>query len=43
MINPANLGISIPIVAIAGGIGGLPGLVLAFAALVTVFLVSELR
>jgi hypothetical protein len=43
VINPANLGICIPIVAISGGIGHLPGLILAFAALVTVFLVSELR
>jgi hypothetical protein len=43
VINPANLAISIPIVAVAGGIGHLPGLIVAFAALVTVFLVSELR
>jgi hypothetical protein len=43
VINPPNLAISIPIVAVAGGIGGLPGLILAFAALVAVFLVSELR
>jgi hypothetical protein len=43
VVNPPNLAISIPIVAVAGGIGGLPGLILAFAALVTVFLVSELR
>jgi hypothetical protein len=42
-VNPANLALSIPIVAVAGGIGGVPGLLLAFAALVTVFLVSELR
>ena len=42
-VNPATLGVSIPIIAIAGGIGGVPGLLLAFAALVTVFLVSELR
>ena len=43
VINPANLAICIPIVAVSGGIGHLPGLILAFAALVTVFLVSELR
>lgn len=43
VINPANLAISIPIVAVSGGIGGLPGLIAAFAALVIVFLVSELR
>ena len=42
-VNPPNLALSIPIVAVAGGIGGVPGLLLAFAALVTVFLVSELR
>jgi hypothetical protein len=43
VINPPNLAICIPIVAISGGIGGLGGLILAFAALVIVFLVSELR
>jgi hypothetical protein len=43
VVNPANLALSIPIVAVAGGIGGVAGLLLAFAALVTVFLVSELR
>ena len=43
VINPATLAICIPIVAVSGGIGHLPGLILAFAALVTVFLVSELR
>jgi hypothetical protein len=43
VVNPANLALSIPIVAVAGGIGGIAGLLLAFAALVTVFLVSELR
>ena len=42
-VNPATLAISIPIVAVAGGIGGLPGLILAFVALVTVFLVAEFR
>jgi hypothetical protein len=43
VINPANLAISIPIIAVSGGLGGFAGLVLAFAALVTVFLVSEFR
>ena len=42
-LNPATLAISIPIIAVAGGIGGVPGLILAFAALVTIFLVSEFR
>jgi hypothetical protein len=43
VVNPANLAICIPIVAVAGGIGKLAGLILAFSALVVVFLVSELR
>jgi hypothetical protein len=43
VINPATLGISIPIIAIAGGIGGLAGLIAAFTALVVIFLVSEFR
>ena len=43
VVNPPNLAICIPIVAVAGGIGGIAGLVLAFASLVIVFLVSELR
>lgn len=42
-LHPANLAICIPIIAIAGGIGGLPGLIAAFIALGVVFLVSELR
>jgi hypothetical protein len=42
-IHPANLALCIPIVAVAGGIGGVAGLVLAFTALVIVFLVTELR
>jgi hypothetical protein len=42
-LHPGNLALCIPIVAVAGGIGGVAGLVLAFAALVIVFLVSELR
>jgi hypothetical protein len=42
-IHPANLAVCIPIVAIAGGIGHVAGLIVAFTALVIVFLVSELR
>ena len=41
VLNPANLGICIPIIAIAGGIGKFPGLVLAFAVLALVFLFAE--
>jgi anti-sigma factor RsiW len=43
VIHPGNLALAIPIIAIAGGLAGFAGLVLAFAALVTVFLVAELR
>jgi hypothetical protein len=42
-LHPGTLGVCIPIVAIAGGIGGLGGLIVAFMALALVFLVSELR
>jgi hypothetical protein len=42
-LHPGNLALCIPIVAIAGGIGGLPGLIAAFVALALVFAVSELR
>ena len=42
-LHPGNLAICIPIIAIAGGIGHLPGLIVAFVALALVFLVSELR
>ena len=42
-LHPGNLALCIPIVAIAGGIGGLPGLIVAFLALAVVFAVSELR
>ena len=42
-LNPANLAICIPIIAIAGGIGDTAGLIVAFIALSFVFLVSELR
>jgi hypothetical protein len=42
-LHPANLAICIPIIAIAGGIGGTAGLIVAFIALGLVFAVSELR
>jgi hypothetical protein len=42
-LHPGNLALCIPIVAIAGGIGHLPGLIVAFIALAAVFLVAELR
>ncbi len=42
-VNPATLGISIPIIAIAGGIGGTAGLIVAFIALAFVFVFAELR
>jgi hypothetical protein len=42
-LNPATLGVSIPIIAIAGGIGHLAGLITAFLALVVVFTIAELR
>jgi hypothetical protein len=42
-LHPANLALCIPIIAIAGGIGHLGGLIVAFAALVLVFVLAELR
>jgi hypothetical protein len=42
-LHPGNLALCIPIVAIAGGIGGLPGLIIAFLALAVVFAVAELH
>ena len=42
-LHPATLGICIPIIAIAGGIGGVAGLIAAFIALAVVFGVAELR
>jgi hypothetical protein len=42
-LHPGTLGVCIPIVAIAGGIGGTAGLIAAFVALVVVFAISELR
>jgi hypothetical protein len=42
-LNPATLGVCIPIIAIAGGTGGVAGLITAFVALVVVFLVATER
>jgi hypothetical protein len=42
-LNPATLGVCIPIIAIAGGIGHTAGLIAAFIALVIVFAVAEFR
>jgi hypothetical protein len=40
-LHPGNIAVSIPIVAVAGGIGGLPGLIVAFIALAVIFAVAE--
>jgi hypothetical protein len=42
-LHPGNLALCIPIIAIAGGIGHLPGLIVAFAALALVFAYAELH
>jgi hypothetical protein len=42
-LHPGNLALCIPIVAIAGGIGHLAGLVVAFIALAVVFVIAETR
>jgi hypothetical protein len=42
-LHPGTLGVCIPIVAIAGALGGLGGLIVAFMALTLVFALSELR
>jgi hypothetical protein len=42
-VHPGNIAVCIPIIAIAGGIGGLPGLITAFVALIVVFGLAELR
>ena len=42
-LHPGNLALCIPIIAIAGGIGHLPGLIMAFVVLALVFLLAELR
>jgi phosphoribosylcarboxyaminoimidazole (NCAIR) mutase len=41
VLHPGTLGVCIPIIAIAGGIGGLPGLIAAFVALTIVFIYAE--
>jgi len=41
VLHPGTLGVCIPIIAIAGGIGHLPGLIVAFAALAIVFVYAE--
>jgi hypothetical protein len=42
-LHPGTLGVCIPIIAIAGGIGHTAGLIAAFVALAFVFALSELR
>ncbi len=42
-LHPGNLALCIPIIAIAGGIGGLAGLIVAFVVLGLVFSVAESR
>jgi hypothetical protein len=42
-LHPGNIAVCIPIIAIAGGIGKLPGLITAFVALVLVFALAEFR
>jgi hypothetical protein len=42
-LHPGNLALCIPIIAIAGGIGHLTGLIVAFAALALVFILAETR
>ena len=41
-MHPANLALCIPIIAVAGGVGGgLPGVIVAVLALVIVFVYAE--
>jgi hypothetical protein len=42
-LHPGNLALCIPIVAVAGGIGGQVGLIAALLALAAVFVVAELH
>jgi hypothetical protein len=43
-LHPANLALCIPIVAVSGAVGGgLPGVIVAFIALVLVFSLAEFR
>ncbi len=41
VLHPGTLGVCIPIIAIAGGIAGLAGLIAAFVALTIVFVYAE--
>ena len=43
VLHPGTIAVCIPIVAIAGGIGKLPGLIVAFVAIAIVFSVALLR
>ncbi|HEX4525185.1 MAG TPA: hypothetical protein VH108_00420 [Gaiellaceae bacterium] len=43
VLHPGNLALCIPIIAIAGGIGHLAGLIAAFIALAVVFIYAESR
>ncbi len=44
VIHPGNLALCIPIIAVAGGVGGgLPGVIVACLALAFVFALAELR
>src|SRR5258707_947222 len=42
-IHPGNLALCIPIIAVAGGLAGFSGLLLAFVALAAVFVYAESR
>jgi hypothetical protein len=42
-VHPGNIALCIPIIAIAGGIGKLPGLIAAFIAIAVVFGIAEFR
>jgi hypothetical protein len=42
-LHPGNIAVCIPIIAIAGGIGGLAGLITAFIAIAALFAVAEFR
>jgi hypothetical protein len=43
ILHPGTIAVCIPIVAIAGGIGKLPGLIVAFAAIAVIFSVALVR
>jgi hypothetical protein len=42
-LHPGNIAVCIPIVAIAGGIAGLGGLIVAFLGLAFIFVLAEFR